>query len=477
MRALALLCCVFLSASLIWSQETEIRIINGTFLGNEGRNYYGDMAPDRLDLIWKHYLGKGETVISRKIGSVEWKGAGWTGQALMIKEGSDTFLIQGAYDHHLKKINAATGELVWQYRFDDVVKGTGTVWINTREGAYPDDVVILQGSRLGVGNYLDSDHIPSFRAISYRTGKELWRKDVSWTDSYSRDVDGSALVIHDTAYIALENSLFTLFSPDPAKAEIKDNMLQPKVYKQLKLYYREDVLNHRNNVVTESSPCRIGRMIYITSGSGHVWGYDMDRQALTWDFHTGSDMDGSPVVTYDDCLLVAIEKQYIPGRGGVFKLDPFKAPGDAPEWYFPLPDTAFSGWEGGVIGSVAVSDAYNDLHLAAFTGIDGSLTVVKHDSLSGQTTLGPDSIRLYPVPHVVFTYHTGPSISTPVFTDNRLIVCGYNGIYLFAYDAHLNFTLLDRLGIVVESTPYISRGKIFIDSKNGYLYCLGAKRP
>ena len=85
MRATTLIFCILISVSCVWSQEGEIRVINGTFLGNEGRNYSGDRAPDRLDVIWKHYLGKGETVISRKIGSVEWKGAGWTGQPLMVQ--------------------------------------------------------------------------------------------------------------------------------------------------------------------------------------------------------------------------------------------------------------------------------------------------------------------------------------------------------------------------------------------------------
>ena len=120
------------------------RVIIGTFLGNEQRNYYGNRAPDKLDVIWKHYLGKGETVISRKLGSRTWAGAGWTGQPLLVKEERGLFLIQGAYDHHLKKINAATGEIVWQYEFDDVVKGTGSIWYNSNATEPENALVILQ---------------------------------------------------------------------------------------------------------------------------------------------------------------------------------------------------------------------------------------------------------------------------------------------------------------------------------------------
>ena len=209
-----------------YSQDTIIPLIP-TFLGNSERNFYGTDCPSKLELIWKVYLGEGITVISRKIGEKKWKGAGWTGQPLLFKEGDSYYIIQGAYDHHLKKINAETGELIWQYEFDDVVKGTGTYFYNKNAQSEDEKHIILQGSRLGVDNFLDSKHIPSYRAISYTSGKELWRLDVKWTDSYSRDADGSALIIDSLAYVGLENSLFTILDPNPAKAQVKDSMLQP----------------------------------------------------------------------------------------------------------------------------------------------------------------------------------------------------------------------------------------------------------
>ena len=79
-------------------------IIIGTFLGNFQRNYYGNVAPDSLNIIWKHYLGSGKTIISRKLGERTWAGAGWTGQPLLVKEDSNLVLIQGSYDHNLKKL-------------------------------------------------------------------------------------------------------------------------------------------------------------------------------------------------------------------------------------------------------------------------------------------------------------------------------------------------------------------------------------
>ncbi|MGD2034755.1 MAG: hypothetical protein PVF73_06855 [Bacteroidales bacterium] len=454
-------------------------VIIPTFLGNEKRNYYGEDPPDTLEVIWKLYLGKGETVISRKLGSRIWSGAGWTGQPLMVSEDSGLFLIQGAYDHHLKKIDAQTGKLIWQYRFDDVVKGTGSIW--EAPDTFPPDerLIILQGSRLGVGNYLDTKHIPSYRAVSYYSGRELWRLDVKWTDSYSRDADGSALILNDTAYIGLENSLFTVLNPSPYKATVIDGMLQPEIIQETMLYTKPDVINHKNNVVTESSPCLIDSIIYIASGSGHVYGYDLRSKKLVWDFFIGSDIDGSAVVTYDKCLLVSVEKQYIPGHGGAFKLDPSKPPDQAVQWYLPTGDTEYASWEGGIIGSGAVNDHYidsNGIHLAAFSAIDGYLYVVQHDSAVGSKIVnGPRNDSGYPMPRVVFQYRIGNSISTPLLFRNKLIAAGYGGLYLFEYDRDLNFRLLSKFPATFEATPVVYNKKVYVASRNGYFYCLGKK--
>ncbi|HSH50278.1 MAG TPA: PQQ-binding-like beta-propeller repeat protein, partial [Bacteroidales bacterium] len=390
--------------------DSSVYPIIKTFLGNWQRNYYGENPPNKLDLVWKHYLGKGETVISRKIGTKEWAGAGWTGQPLLVREKNNLFIIQGAYDHHLKKIDAETGELIWQYKFDDVVKGTGTIWVNNTVNNSENELIILQGSRLGTGHYLDAKYIPSYRAISYHSGKELWRMDQKWTHSYSRDVDGSALILNDTAYIGLENSLFTVFSPDYRNATMKDGMLQPEIYQEIKLYTMDDVYRHKHNVVTESSPALLKNRIYVASGSGHVFGYNLKSRKIDWDFYIGSDMDGSTVVTSDCCILVSVEKQYIKGQGGIFKLNPEENPQNAVVWYFPTQNNDFAGWEGGVIGSAGINDHYvrkNNSHLAAFVGIDEYLYVVNHQQIdSSIKVLGPDSLTIYNTPKLIFKYHT-----------------------------------------------------------------------
>jgi outer membrane protein assembly factor BamB len=454
----------------------SIQIAVGTFLGNESRNYYGDSASEKLDVIWKTFLGKGTTIVTAEKGVEEWFGAGWTGQPLVVKENGKTFLIQGAFDHHLKKIDAATGTVIWNYEYDDILKGTGTIWKNDSAKNPLDRIVIMQGSRKGVQNSIGAAHVSSFRAVSFFTGKELWRMNVAQTECYSRDVDASALVRKDTAYIGLENGTFVQF--DPGKNVVKDDTInRPVIFSETMLYSESDHAHHGGNLVTESSPARIGDHIYITAGSGHVYGFNMHTRKMDWDFYIGSDMDGSPVVTADSCLLVEVEKQYISGRGGIFKLNPRRAPENCVDWYFATADFNFADWEGGVIGSVAVNDLYNDgtfPHLAAFTGIDGNLNVVCYDQINPDTlAFGPDGKTKYPTPVLKFHNHIGPSISTPIFAQNKLIAAGYNGINLFEFDKEGNFFLKDNWEGNFEASPVADHGRVYIASRDGFLYCFG----
>jgi outer membrane protein assembly factor BamB len=495
LKKYSILCCVIICIQNgIFSQDSSrisdepwqhVKVQIGTFLGNWQRNYYGNEAPARLNILWKHYLGKGITVISTTTGEKEWAGCGWTGQPLLIREGAQLFLIQGAFDHHLKKINAEDGSMIWQYKFDDVIKGTGTVWLNKNAADLSEYVIIMQGSRRGLEKNCDSDHVPSFRAVSYFSSKELWRLDVKKTRSYSRDVDASALVINDTVYIGLENAIFTIFNPDTRYTKYKDNMLQPEIVQEVHLYNNKDIMNRGGqnktyvNLVVESSPCLLNNHIYITAGSGHVYGYNMKSKRIDWDFYIGSDMDGSPVVTSDSCLLVSIEKQYITGKGGLFKLDPKKPPSKAVIWYFPTENDSVETWEGGIIGSPCINDQTKPVEhpfLAACLAIDGYLYVLNHKEIDYQKgkVLGPDDKSLYATPKLVYKKLIGPSISTPIMVGNKLIAAGYNGIYLFSFDETLQFNLLDKLiNIEFESTPIVHNGRMYIGSRDGYLYCFG----
>ena len=441
--------------------------MNGTFLGNEKRNSYGNIAPSKLNILWKHKLGSGTTYVKKK---VVWSGAGWTGQPLMVLENGRKYIIQGAYDHHLKKIDAETGKLIWQYKYDDVIKSTGTLWLNHNTDSLKYRCIILQGSR--AGTKLNAEKVFSYKAISYFTGEKLWELNSVRTHSYSRDVDASAIILRDTAYIGLENSIFHIFNPNPRHATIRDGFLQPEIYHNSDtLYFSSDVESHKGNLVTESSPILLGNRIYIASGSGHVWGYNLETKKMDWNYFIGSDLNGTPAITSDNCLLVPIEKQYIKGKGGILKLNPALPSEQAGVWYFPTPNISFNSWKGGVFGSVTVKDNF-----AMFIGLDGFLYIIDTQTMEKDSIKIFDGVRSLPTPKLVCKYYVGHSISTPLFVEDKIIAAGYEGLFLFQFDKeNKQLLLLDKVEIVCEATPWVYDKHIYIAAKDGYLYSFGEK--
>lgn len=458
-------------------------ILVKTFLGNEKRNYYGNIPPKKLDLIWKCYIGGGKSNMPTKYGGENFHyGAGWTGQPLLFKEKEKFYIIQGSYDHNLRKIDTETGEVIWKYKFDDAIKGTGTIWYNNNSRNEDESIIILQGSRQGVNLSIHSKYIYSFRGISAIIGKELYRINVEKTPSYSRDVDGSALIINDTAYIGLENGFFLVFNPNPLNAKKVENHFEPEIINKLKLYSNEDVEKRGGQIIIESSPSLIGRDIFIAAGSGYIFKYNIDEKKIILQYFIGSDLDGSCVVTSDSCILVSVEKQFIQGKGGMLKIDPRKKSSDCVIWYFPTLDRTLSSWSGGIIGSASVNDNYinntNIKNLAAFVAIDGNLYVVDYKTIdSTEKVKGFNGKSLFYKPKLVFKYNVGSSISTPIFFKDKLIVSSYSGIYLFNYNDKLEFSLIEKRNLTFEATPIVWNEKAYVAAKDGYLYCFGEKKP
>ena len=79
-------------------QEKDSVIIHlGTFLGNEKRNYSGNFQSDSLKELWKTDLGSGVTIVTASKGREVWKGAGWTGQPLIVEEKGEIFINSGFF--------------------------------------------------------------------------------------------------------------------------------------------------------------------------------------------------------------------------------------------------------------------------------------------------------------------------------------------------------------------------------------------
>lgn len=475
-----------------------------TFLGNETRSFYGvGPVPERLEVLWKARIGGGTTggtgkrsaEASATGGMVTWYGTGWTGQPALVREGGRLFLLVGGFDHGLRKIDAETGKTVWRYEYDDVIKGSPAVIADPAAPEDPSRYLVMTGSRRGFPRSITAPDIAPFRGVWYATGEEAWRLPVPHTRSYSRDADGSALVLGPHAIVGVESG--HLYRIDPFATQPWQGHRSPQILKQALLLGDKRSASHGGNLVLESSPVLLGDRVYVASGAGHVYGLDAETLEIEWDFYIGSDLDGTVVATDDGKLLVPVEKQYIRGHGGVLLLDPSKPPSDALVWFFPTGDRAFADWQGGVIGSCSVNDAYDPdrsrPRLAAFSAIDGNLYVVARGEIASRTVDGPNGERGIPTPVLVYKDAIGGSISTPIIVDDHIVAAGYGNtvnVYRISYGPPgEGVTVATRSGDLVsvrvervarftgggtyESTPIVWQGRIYIGSRDGYFYCLG----
>ena len=480
---------------IIAKVDPEIELLVPTFLGNDQRRFYGRGVPKGLKLIDKFQLGSGRTFLGRQ--SQTWSGAGWTGQPTITRDRGKTYLIIGSFDHNLRKIDLSNNKEVWRYEFDDIIKGSSTIYIDEKASA-ENRIVILQGSRSGGGG---KNVVPSFRAISFRTGKELWKLDIRRTPSYSQDNDSSALYLSDGVLFNVgENAIGYFLDSSASKAKVKQGIKQPNILSEVRLYAAADIGKHGGNLVAEASPSRFKDRIFIAAGSGHIYGINIKTKKRVWDFYTGSDLDGSVVISKSGKLFCAIEKQYIQGNGGVLKLNPNKDAGSSAsvEWFLPTGNRRLSGWEGGIIGSVALNDEYNAEGfptLFATNAIDGNLYIGSQGMITGKKNFVPWRNQSYDTPVIAFKKEIGSSISTPIFTDgNKLISAGYNGVYLFDLiwkrakpgdknalkNARGEFYTLKvkesgrfKPGLSFEATPVVWDGIVRICARDGWMYTLG----
>ena len=470
-----------------------------TFLGDETRRLYGlGPPPKRLDLIWRTVIGSGMTENPGKGANDPWSGMGWTGQPVILRDKGKLYVMAGGFDHNLHKIEMATGKVIWQYSYDDIIKSTPTAIEDPSPENEDDKYLILAGSRRGYPSSFSDPSLAPYRAVSFGTGREVWRLPVPQTASYSRDVDGSGFFLNNRMFSGVESGWF--YKLDPFKTSSSESHREPQIIaKRLLIGDPGDASAHGGNLVLEASPSLLGDTIYIASGSGHVYGMRKSDLKVVWDYRTGSDLDGTPVPTSAGKLMVAVEKQYISGHGGALMLDPEKTGSKAVEWFFPTGDRTLGDWQGGIIGSVAVNDTYDAWgrrpRLAAFIAIDGNLYVVAQDALADGKVPGPNLDGPYHTPKLVAKFPVGGGISTPIMVDDTVVCAAYDGIVhlykvkwttaekgdagaLKSPDGNwFTVKITEKAAFTggggFESTPVMWKGRVLIGSRDGSLYCLG----
>ena len=475
----------------------------GTFLGNYGRRYYGQgPAPKRLDVLWKVRLGSGwSSGKSDADPPSKWAGSGWTGQPSVVVDGGRAYIIASSYAYKLRKIDAETGEVLWAYRYDDIIKGSPSVFRNPSPTGPDDKYIVVAGSRRGYPYKLDDPRVAPVRAVTFGSGKELapCRCRRPAATAATATAAGSTTTAPTTS-----GSRAGVLRPrppqDPAVGRGRQaGYRRPAAAARRRA--REEPRAHRDD---ESSVSALGKNLYVASGAGHVYGLRRSDLEVVWDYFVGSDLDGTPVTTSDGLLLQAVEKEYIKGRGGMLCLDPSRPAAEATVWYFPTGNRKVGDWAGGIVGSASVNDAYNPggkyPALCAFSAIDGYLYVVARDVMSEKTVAGPNREKGLSTPVQVTRIWNGGAISTPILVGDALVGGGYDQrVHLWSvrYEpaeqgaagalpsangdgTYWTVTVEERDQFYAEgafeSTPTLWDGRIYIGCRDGWFYCLGTSR-
>ncbi len=388
-------------------------------------------------------------------GTHVWCGTGWTGQPNVIQRPDGTIEVrEGAYDDHYHFLNGLTGQPV---RPDlvtgDLAKGSAT----SDSQGYP---LYYAGSR---DNYL------RVVALDRKKPKVLWsfnsrsQPGLLWND----DWDGAPLEIGDYLLEGGENSWFyviRLHRGYDAKGKVTVN---PQIVMRVQGWDQRE-LNQigDTDVSIENSVAYSGGIVYFSNSGGLVQGWDISnvlaggtQYKSVFRFWDGDDTDASVVIDPQGDLIVGRKMEENVSRpqslprdhriGDLMKLDP-RNPTNPVVWSVQL-----GGFEpdGGILGTPAL---YNGVVYATFT--EGGVAAI--DEQTGKLLWR----RTLP----------GPTWSSPVPVDRKLIV-GDGAGNLNCFDISKPARrpkLLWRLhlGGIIESTPAIWHGWIYVGSRDGGIY-------
>lgn len=434
------------------------------FRGNPTRTFYGlGPVPDAPQLLWR-YPQQPMCSIEGDLdnGGRSWCGIGWTGQPL-IHLGANGHLevVVGGYDGGVHFVDAGSGVASRQpFSTSAMVKGT--------ESLDPDGYPLLYtGSRDGFFRIV---------ALDQAVPTELWRLGRHPQGVWNKDWDANPTVVDDVLYLAGEDSWFRIIRLNRKYDTTGAVSVSPTILLEVPGFNDAlfGLLGDRN-VSIESSPAVTETAVYWANSGGRVMGIDRKRALngelkITLDVWVGDDTDASIVVDRDGMLYVAIEEERrlarAAGFGQLIKLDPNR-PQQPIVWQLQIPGVdGVSGptggpGDGGVWATPAI---YGDwLYVPTHAG---DLLVV--DRFTG-TVVWRERIG----------YHEWSSPAVVANPDGTVYLvvgtCNTPGVRAYALTDPRQPRELWRVSLpgCVESTPIVWAGRIYVGSRDGFLYGIG----
>lgn len=429
-----------------------------TFRGNPTRTWYGrGPVPRRPEVVWRYPDEPLCTIEETSEGEHRWCGTGWTGQPLVrALDDGRTEVIVGAYDGAVHFIDGASGTPTRPpFRTGDMVKGTETL--------DPDGHPLLYtGSRDG---YL------RIVALDRDVPAELWSLRAHPQRVWNNDWDGSPAIVDDVMYVGGEDSWFYAVRLHRGYDVDGRVTVEPEVILEVPGWTDELIAElDDHNVSIESSVALYEGRVYFANSGGRVLGLDVaDLQRtgdapVVFDFWTGDDSDATITIDEEGMLYVAVELQrFLPRAeevGQLVKLDPY-TDGDPLVWSVEVPPD-LRPWmdedDGGIWATPALHRGvlYVTTHPGDLLAVDTGTGEVLHEERIG--------------------YHEWGS---PVVVDDTLVVPMCEAAGLRAYDVSDPRLLRERWtfalpsGACVESTPAVWNGRIYVGSRDGFIYGVG----
>lgn len=419
------------------------------FRGNPTRTYYGaGPVPENPSILWRY---PDEPMCSRSSdggGTRLWCGTGWTGQpAVWERPDGVTEVVVGTYDRSVHFIDADTGQqLRPPFPTGDLIKGSVTI--------DPDGFPLLYfGSR---------DNNYRIVALDGPVAREIWSINANVVDGiWNNDWDSNGVVIDDILYVGGENGWFFAIQLNRGFDADGAVVVDPQILVQLPGYNDELRARVGNNVSIENSVAAYGSRVYFSNSGGRVLGFDVSRiqegiVTLVLDYWVGDDVDATIVVDQDGMLYVSVELERFNERseelGQLIKLDP-----DAPDpyvWGIAVPPQIPG--DGGLWATPALGRGV--LYAATHPG-----ELLAVDTATGEVTWRTE-----------IGWHAW---SSPVLVDGTLIVTTCTG-QVRAWDTddprapRELWTFQTQEGNCIESTPAVWDGRIYVGSRDGYIYAL-----
>jgi outer membrane protein assembly factor BamB len=425
------------------------------FRGNISRNFYGTgPIPTNPKVLWKYPKTKPLCASSTVAGvSKVWCGSGWTGQPVVWENPNGiTEIIVGTYDRSIHFINSETGEATREpFPTGDIIKGSVTL--------DPDGFPLLySGSR---------DNFYRIIALDREVPTELWKIEAKISDGvWNNDWDGNGLIENDILYEGSENGIFHAIKLNRSYDESGKVKVEPKELVSIPTFSKDFIaLVGDDDLSIESSPLKIGDVVYVANSGGRIMGFDVSEvlsgnAPTVFDFWTGDDTDAT-LITDDKGFIYAVsEEERLNQRskeiGQIIKLDT-KKPENPLVWNIHVPK------RGGVTGGVWATPAIYKDYLYVTTNPGELLTIDKN---SGEVLS-----RIFVGDH---------AWSSPNVVDDVLTIGTCQGsLKAFSLTNPNTPTEIWSLPIggesCIESTPAIWKGNFYFGTREGHIFKVGQK--